>query len=112
MGSNDRALTQTRRTVARAAEVFGGVMFAFWSFPALAAGAQVFPVKPALVPMVVAAAFVLPAGAAGVWSVLRRSTGRVGTLASVAVFAIAAIGILAYANPELISVVRQSLSRF
>jgi hypothetical protein len=48
---------------------------------ALAADPQVFPVQPHLVPVLVAAVFVLPAAMAGLMSGIRRRQGRGALLA-------------------------------
>ncbi len=73
--------------------------------PAMAAVAlagQAFPVPSSLVPLVVAAVFVLPAAVAGLLSLLRRfsHTGRGVVLAATA----AAVAL--YARPDLLLLIR------
>ncbi len=74
--------------------------------PSLAAGPQVFPVKSAFVPVVVAAAFIMPALVAGTWSSMKRSAGRMAPALAVALAIGLAAGVTAYARPDLLSVLR------
>ncbi len=72
--------------------------------PALAASAQLFPVKPSLVPAVVAAAFVLPAFIASVLSVLRRAGLVMGSVLGMGLVAATAMIVAAYVDPNLVAV--------
>ena len=85
------------------AAIIGGVMQAG---SAMAAAPQVFPVKPHLVPVLVAAVFVLPAGLAGFLSALRRlRQARSGVWAAgLLLAAVAAVAM--YAEPQLLASLR------
>lgn len=73
---------------------------------ALAAPAQLFPVQPHLVPVVVAAAFILPAAMAGFLSVMRR-LGRAGGAMLGAGLIMAALAVGAtYVQPSLLAALR------
>lgn len=74
--------------------------------PAAAQMPQVFPVKPSLVPMVVAATFILPAAVAGMTSLVRRAGRAMGPLASVGVLAIVAAALVVYGDPRLLASLR------
>lgn len=71
-----------------------------------AAMPQIFPVKPNLVPILVAATFILPAAAAGVLSVLRRAGRAMGPVVSVGVLVVVAAALAVYADPLLIASLR------
>jgi hypothetical protein len=73
---------------------------------AFASGAQVFPVPTSWVPLVVAAAFMLPALAASVLSLMRRGVRRAGPVASAALVMAAAAVAVAYLQPQLLSALR------
>ena len=73
---------------------------------AQAASGQLFPVKPSLVPMVVAAAFVMPALMAAVWSVVKRWSRQVHPVLGVGVLATLVAVVLAVSRPELLSALR------
>ncbi|MDX2155778.1 MAG: hypothetical protein SFW09_04630 [Hyphomicrobiaceae bacterium] len=80
--------------------------FAVAGGPAVAASAQqLFPVRSGLVPLVVAATFMLPALLAGVLSVARRAARSPGVLGLGALVA-AAAALLLYARPDLLTVFR------
>ncbi|MEZ5853715.1 MAG: hypothetical protein R3D67_02820 [Hyphomicrobiaceae bacterium] len=74
--------------------------------PALAAAPQVFPVSSGLVPLVVAAAFILPALLAATWSSMKRTTGRMAPVLGAALFLGVAIGAAAYVRPDLLAALR------
>lgn len=74
--------------------------------PASAGGGQMFPVGSHLVAVVVAAAFILPAGIAGVVSVVKRAARTPAGLLGVGLLAIGAVAVLALANPGLLSSLR------
>ncbi len=73
---------------------------------ALAGLPQVFPVQSSLVPVVVAAAFILPAAIAGVLSLLRRAGRAMGPVAGLGVVVAVAAAFAAYADPTLIAAFR------
>ena len=72
------------------------------SSAAFAAPGQLFPVPSHLVPMVVAAAFMLPAAMAGVLSVMRRAGRGRGAIVG-AGLAVAAIAAVAFIDPGLLT---------
>lgn len=67
---------------------------------------QVFPVKPGLVPAVVAATFVLPAAAAGVLSIVRRIGRATGPVAGIALLIVVALAVVVYVDPNMMAAVR------
>jgi len=73
---------------------------------ALAASGQLFPVGSNLVAVVVAAAFILPAGIAGFVSVVKRASRTPAGLLGVGLLAIGTVAVLALANPGLLSSLR------
>jgi hypothetical protein len=72
----------------------------------MAAGAQMFPVQSHLVPVVVAAVFVLPAAAAGLLSGLRRLRQARGAMLAVGLLAIAIMAVAMYAEPSFLASIR------
>lgn len=72
---------------------------------ALAADPQVFPVQPHLVPVLVAAVFVLPAAMAGLMSGIRRRQGR-GALLAIGLLAIATVAVAMYADTAFLASMR------
>ena len=67
---------------------------------------RIFPVQSSLVPMVVAAAFILPAAMAGVLSLLRRAGRSIGPVLGLGLGVVAAAAYAAYANPNLLAALR------
>lgn len=67
---------------------------------------QLFPVQSSLVPVVVAAAFILPAAVAGVLSVLRRATHALGPVLGLGLIVAGAAAVAVYADPTLIAALR------
>ncbi len=67
---------------------------------------RVFPVQSGLVPMVVAAAFILPAAIAGVFSLLRRVGRLVGPVMGLGLATAVAAAYAAYADPNLLVALR------
>lgn len=82
--------------------VIGAVVW--FSDPAVAASVQLFPVKPSLVPVVVAAAFILPAFIASLMSVLRRAGLVLGSVLGFGLLAVMAMVVTAYLDPNLVAV--------
>ena len=82
------------------------VLFATAASPLLAAAPQVFPVKSGVVPLVVAAAFILPALLAATWSGMKRSAGRTARVFGLFLFLGAAVGAAAYIKPDLLAALR------
>lgn len=72
---------------------------------ALAADPQVFPVQPHLVPVLVAAVFVLPAAMAGLMSGIRRRQAR-GALLAIGLLAIATVAVAMYADTAFLASIR------
>lgn len=70
---------------------------------AVPAQTRLFPAEPALVPVAVAAAFVLPAAVALIWGLLRRLMRQAGPVVSVSVAVLLAIAVAGYLNPDLLS---------
>jgi hypothetical membrane protein len=77
-----------------------------WIGSAFAASPQVFPVQPHLVPMVVAAVFVLPAAAAGLLSGFRRLRQGRGFMLAIGLLAAAAVAIAVYRDPQFLASIR------
>ena len=73
---------------------------------AAAASAQMFPVGSHLVPVVVAMAFILPAGIAGLASVMKRVGRSPAGLLGAGLLAIGAVAVVALANPGLLAGLR------
>ncbi len=73
---------------------------------AAAAGGQMFPVGSHLVAVVVAAAFILPAGIAGVASLVKRAGRSPAGLLGVGLLAIGAVAVVALANPGMLASLR------
>ena len=67
---------------------------------------QVFPVQSSLVPVVVAAAFILPAAIAGVLSLLRRAGRSMGPVLGLGLVVAGAAAYAAYADPNFIAALR------
>jgi hypothetical protein len=85
--------------VAMAASIFAGG-------EASAASGQMFPVGSNLVAVVVAAAFILPAGIAGFVSVVKRASRTPAGLLGVGLLAVGTVAVVALANPGLLSSLR------
>lgn len=73
---------------------------------ALAAPPQLFPVQPHLVPVVVAAAFILPAAMAGFLSVMRRLGRAGGAVLGAGLLVVALAAVAAYVQPDLLLALR------
>jgi|LNFM01.1.fsa_nt_gb hypothetical protein len=98
-------------SVSRQLRLVVGVYFAmassiFAGDQALAASGQMFPVGSNLVAVVVAAAFILPAGIAGFVSVVKRAARTPAGVLGVGLLAIGTVAVLALANPGLLSSLR------
>lgn len=77
-----------------------------WPASALAGSAQAFPVPSHLVPAAVAAAFILPAAAASVSSILRRVGRSRARRLGLSLLAAGAFAALAYVNPDVLATLR------
>lgn len=73
---------------------------------AYAAGSQVFPAQPHLVPLVVAAVFVLPAAIAGIMSGFHRLWRRPSPTLWISLLSTAVIVAFAYMQPQLLSAIK------
>lgn len=73
---------------------------------AIAANGQMFPVRSHLVPVVVVAAFILPAAFAGVGSLAKRYRASPAALLGLGLLAVGALALAAIANPHLLAGVR------
>lgn len=71
-----------------------------------AGGIQLFPVQPHLVPVLVAAIFVLPAGIAGLLSGMRHLWKRPARALAIGLLAGAMVAILSYVEPQLLGLAR------
>jgi hypothetical protein len=97
--------------VGRQSRLIVGVFFAMAASigvggEASAANAQMFPVGSNLVAVVVAAAFILPAGIAGGVSVVKRAARTPAGALGVGLLAVGTIAVVALANPGLLSSLR------
>ena len=73
---------------------------------AVAADAQLFPVHSSLVPVVVAAVFVLPALMAASMSVMRRAARSAGPVLGIGLLVVAAAAVVVLVRPELLASIR------
>lgn len=73
---------------------------------AIAANGQMFPVGSHLVPIVVAAAFILPAALAGLGSLVKRCRANPAAFLGLGLLAVGALALAAIANPQLLAGVR------
>lgn len=74
--------------------------------PGEASAAQVFPVTGSLVPVAVAAAFVLPALVAGVLSLLRSAALRLGPTMGIVLLCTVGVAVAALLFPDLVAALR------